>query len=75
MIDLYQFTPAFGHANLSPHCMKVEAFLRISELPFQIINEDKYYKEIYKKRYLLTCPDSLQDKKIIKKCSLLSKIA
>ena len=40
MIDLYQFTPAFGHANLSPHCMKVEAFLRLSELPFQIINED-----------------------------------
>ncbi|NRB37805.1 MAG: glutathione S-transferase family protein [Pseudomonadales bacterium] len=40
MIDLYQFTPAFGHANISPPCMKVEAFLRLSELPFQIINED-----------------------------------
>ena len=40
MIDLYQFTPAFGHANLSPACMKVEAFLRLSQLPFQIIEEN-----------------------------------
>ena len=38
MIDLYQFTPAFGHANLSPPCMKVEAFLRVSKLPFQVID-------------------------------------
>lgn len=40
MIDLYQFTPAFGHANLSAPCMKVEAFLRLSEIPFQILAED-----------------------------------
>ena len=40
MIDLYQFTPAFGHANISPACMKVEAFLRLSQLPFQIIDEN-----------------------------------
>lgn len=38
MIDLYQFTPAFGLANPSPHCMKVEAFLRLSNIPFQIID-------------------------------------
>lgn len=37
MIDLYQFTPAFGLANISPHCMKIEAFLRLSDIPFQII--------------------------------------
>ncbi len=40
MIDLYQFTPAFGIPNISPFCMKLEAFLRISNIPFQIIYED-----------------------------------
>lgn len=37
MIDLYQFSPAFNIPNLSPFCMKVEGFLRITEIPFQII--------------------------------------
>lgn len=37
MIDLYQFPRAFGIANLSPFCMKVEAFLRIADLPFRIV--------------------------------------
>lgn len=37
MIDLYQFPRAFGSANLSPFCMKVEAFLRIADIPYQII--------------------------------------
>jgi glutathione S-transferase len=40
MIDLYQHTPRFNLPNLCPFCMKVEAFLRIAELPFQIIDED-----------------------------------
>ncbi len=40
MIDLYQFSPMFGVANLSPHCMKLEAFLRISEIPHQVIEEN-----------------------------------
>lgn len=37
MIDLYQFPPAFNVPNLSPFCMKVEGFLRIADIPFQII--------------------------------------
>lgn len=37
MIDLYQFPRAFGIANLSPFCMKVEAFLRIADIPYQIM--------------------------------------
>lgn len=37
MIDLYQFPRAFGVANLSPFCMKVEAFLRIADIPYQVI--------------------------------------
>lgn len=36
MIDLYQFPRAFGIANLSPFCMKVEAFLRIADIPYQV---------------------------------------
>lgn len=38
MIDLYQFPPAFNVPNLSPFCMKIEGFLRIADIPFQIIN-------------------------------------
>lgn len=37
MIDLYQFPPAFDTPNLSPFCMKLEAFLRIADIPFQIM--------------------------------------
>lgn len=40
MIDLYQFTPLFNVPNLSPFCMKVEGFLRIADIPFQIINSN-----------------------------------
>lgn len=40
MIDLYQFTPHFNVPNLSPFCMKLEGFLRITEIPFQIIEEN-----------------------------------
>lgn len=37
MIDLYQFPPLFNVPNLSPFCMKVEGFLRIADIPFEII--------------------------------------
>ena len=37
MIDLYQFRANFGVANLSPFCMKLEGFLRLTDIPFQII--------------------------------------
>lgn len=40
MIDLYQFTPHFNVPNLSPFCMKIEGFLRITEIPFQIVEEN-----------------------------------
>ena len=40
MIDLYQFSPVFDIPNLSPFCMKLEAFLRVSNIPFQVIEED-----------------------------------
>lgn len=36
MIKLYQFDPAFGLPNASPFCMKLENYLRMAELPFEI---------------------------------------
>ncbi len=36
MIKLYQFAPAFGLPNASPFCMKLETYLRMAGLPFEI---------------------------------------
>lgn len=36
MIQLYQFAPAFGLPNASPFCMKLETYLRMAALPFEI---------------------------------------
>lgn len=36
MIQLYQFAPAFGLPNASPFCLKLETYLRMAGLPFEI---------------------------------------
>lgn len=36
MIQLYQFAPAFGLPNASPFCMKLETYLRMAGLPFEM---------------------------------------
>jgi glutathione S-transferase len=36
MIKLYQFAPAFGLPNASPFCLKLETYLRMAEVPFEI---------------------------------------
>ena len=36
MIKLYQFAPAFGLPNASPFCMKVENYLRMTGMPFEV---------------------------------------
>ena len=38
MIKLYQFNPAWGLPNPSPFCMKVETYLRMVGLPYEVIN-------------------------------------
>ncbi len=38
MIKLYQFDPAFGLPNASPFCMKLENYLRMAGLPFELVN-------------------------------------
>ncbi len=37
MIQLYQFTGLFGLPNLSPFCMKLECYLRMSGLEYQVV--------------------------------------
>lgn len=41
MIDLYIPDRAFGLPSLSPFCMKLEGFLRVADIPYQIIYENK----------------------------------
>ncbi|MCY1282953.1 hypothetical protein D9M68_335920 [compost metagenome] len=36
MITLFQFPPSFGVPNISPFCLKVETFLRLTGLDYQI---------------------------------------
>jgi len=38
MITLYQFRPGFGLPNASPFCMKVETYLRMAGLSYQLNN-------------------------------------
>lgn len=37
MITLYQFTPEGGLPNPSPFCIKVETYLRMTQLPFEVV--------------------------------------
>ncbi|HWR79974.1 MAG TPA: glutathione S-transferase family protein [Pseudomonas sp.] len=36
MLTLFQFAPAFNVPNLSPYCLKVETYLRMAGLPYQV---------------------------------------
>jgi len=36
MLKLYQFDPALGLPNASPFCMKLETYLRMANVPFEI---------------------------------------
>ena len=40
MIKLYQFSPAFGLPNPSSFCLKLETYLRMTELPFEVATTD-----------------------------------
>ena len=44
MIKLYQFAPAFGLPNASPFCMKLETYLRMAGLPYQLVNSGNVMK-------------------------------
>ncbi len=40
MIIMHQFANPPHHFNLSPFCLKLEAFLRLAKLPYQVVNQD-----------------------------------
>ena len=44
MIKLHQFAPAFGLPNASPFCMKLETYLRMAGLPYQLVNSGDVMK-------------------------------
>jgi glutathione S-transferase len=44
MIKLYQFQPVFGLPNASPFCMKVENYLRMAGLPYEIAPNASHFK-------------------------------
>lgn len=44
MIKLYQFAPGFGLPNASPFCMKVETYMRMVGLPFELDNRGQLLK-------------------------------
>jgi hypothetical protein len=37
MIKLYQFPAAWGLPNPSPYCMKLEVYMRLAEIPYEIV--------------------------------------
>lgn len=39
MIKVHQFAPAFGLPNASPFCMKLETYLRMAGLPYELVND------------------------------------
>lgn len=44
MIQVHQFAPAFGLPNASPFCMKLETYLRMAGLPFELVNDGNVMK-------------------------------
>ena len=44
MIKVHQFAPAFGLPNASPFCMKLETYLRMAGLAFELVNDGNVMK-------------------------------
>jgi hypothetical protein len=44
MIKVHQFAPAFGLPNASPFCMKLETYLRMAGLPFELVDDGNVIK-------------------------------
>ena len=44
MIKLHQFAPAFGLPNASPFCMKMENYLRMAGLDYELVNSGDVLK-------------------------------
>jgi glutathione S-transferase len=44
VIKVHQFAPAFGLPNASPFCMKLETWLRMTGLPYELVNDGNVMK-------------------------------
>jgi glutathione S-transferase len=44
VIKVHQFAPAFGLPNASPFCMKLETYLRMAGLPYELVNDGNVMK-------------------------------
>lgn len=44
MIRIHQFAPAFDLPNASPFCMKLETYLRMTGLPYELVNSGNVLK-------------------------------
>ena len=44
MIELHKFRPFWGLPNASPFCMKMETYLRMAALPFELVNSGNVMK-------------------------------
>jgi glutathione S-transferase len=44
VIKIHQFAPAFGLPNASPFCMKLETYLRMAGLPYELVNDGNVMK-------------------------------
>ncbi|WP_137937641.1 glutathione S-transferase family protein [Chitinivorax sp. B] len=43
-IKIYQFPKLWGLPNISPFCMKLETYLRLADLPYEIIKGDHVFR-------------------------------
>lgn len=59
MIQLHQFRRAFGVPNPSPFCMKVETYLRLAGLPYELVPLDNPAKAPKGKAPFLTDGDTV----------------
>ena len=62
MIELYQFPRAFGLPNPIPFCMKVETYLKLTGLPYEVKDTDPRKAPLGKlpRRYLTLMIDGLR---------------
>ena len=66
MIELHQFAPHFGLPNASPFCMKVEAFLRLAGIKYDLVEVTNPAKGPYGKApWIVDQGDIFPDSRII----------
>lgn len=65
MITLYQFSPVWGIPNLSHFCVKVETYLRMTQLPYDIIETLPLKAPLGKLPYLEDQGQKIADSRLI----------